>query len=806
MLQVARSLPLLLVPALAGAAALLQEAPPAETAGPPAENGVLRFRIQDPEGKAIPGRLTFVAADGSAPALFDRHDAAPGRLAVRDDVVYTLSGEGRITVPPGTWRVLATRGLEWSAAEAELAFAAGETTEWTATLVHEVDTSGWIGADFHLHTLTHSGHGDADMQERILSIVGEGVEFAVATDHDHNTDYGPTLEEVGASGELSAVTGDEISTPIGHFNAFPLDPSRPPVDASLTDANELFRLVRAETNAWGVTPVVQVNHPRWRGLDYFGFLGLDPVTATSADPRLSLDFDSIEVMNENGGGGFFDPSTSDVSSGNNVHSVLRDWFHLLNAGYRCAAVGNSDSHTVSASLAGFPRNFVRSSTDDPASIDPGEVAEAVKGKRLFATTGPFVDFDVQGVPMGGDATATERRITVRYRVQAASWIDCDRLEFVINGDVIRSVPIPPERTPVRLEGEQTFRLRDDVWLALLVQGDEPMAPIVRGNSAGPTALPLAVTNPVWVDVDGDGAWTSPRERFQELVRRGTQVQTRLQNDPARMRPSERREWLWAMGINPIEMRVEAAEAVESPDREVQLIGARIAEDVRNDWMQYSLRNALRRTHDDPYLHLALLRALLANEGGFRSGPELAAWFDRYGEVPFRRYAGEILERFPSVVPERIAAVGPYAGAGLGDELGPEADPERSEPPRGPAGEALAWREVAADARGFFDLAPAEGADGEGSASIAELWIRSPSKRRTLLALGSDDGCQAFLNGARLLDAPAARSARPAQDVLALELEAGWNRLLLRVRNEGGPTGLYLRLLDAGLTLAAGPPG
>ena len=30
---------------------------------------------------------------------------------------------------------------------------------------------GWVSGDFHLHTLTYSGHGDSNMPERIISIV-----------------------------------------------------------------------------------------------------------------------------------------------------------------------------------------------------------------------------------------------------------------------------------------------------------------------------------------------------------------------------------------------------------------------------------------------------------------------------------------------------------------------------------------------------------------------------------------------------------------------------------------------------------
>ena len=170
--------------------------------------------------------------DGSTPNLFPNAEAAPDDLAVRKNVIYSLSGAGAVTVPVGAYTVHASRGLEWSIASEELSFAPGELVTWRPVLRHEVDTTGWVSGDFHLHTLTYSGHGDSNLPERIISIVGEGVEFAVTTDHNHHTDYGPTVDQLDAGAHLTHVTGNEVSVPVGHFNAFPLEPDRAPPPSS----------------------------------------------------------------------------------------------------------------------------------------------------------------------------------------------------------------------------------------------------------------------------------------------------------------------------------------------------------------------------------------------------------------------------------------------------------------------------------------------------------------------------------------------------------------------------------------------
>jgi hypothetical protein len=38
-----------------------------------------------------------------------------------------------------------------------------------------------------VHTLTHSVHGDVTIDERAITLAGEGIELQVVTDHDHRS-------------------------------------------------------------------------------------------------------------------------------------------------------------------------------------------------------------------------------------------------------------------------------------------------------------------------------------------------------------------------------------------------------------------------------------------------------------------------------------------------------------------------------------------------------------------------------------------------------------------------------------------
>ncbi len=820
MRHVLRLLSLALVP-LAALLALEEEPVPLAGDGGVA---VLRFEIRERGGGLVPGRLTFLGEGGPRAELFPRVEAAPPTWAVRRNVVYALEGAGALTVPPGRYRLYASRGLEWSLDETVLELEAGAEARWTAELVHEVDTRGWISGDFHLHTLTHSGHGDASLEERIVSLVGEGVEFAVATDHNHNTDYAPTIAGLGAGAHLGAVTGNEVSVPVGHFNAFPLDPARAPLPKDFRDANELFRLLRGEQNPQGIVPVIQLNHPRWDGIDYFAQAGLDPVTATSTLATYSADFDSLEVLNENVGWGYYDPATDGVPTGSNLHSVLDDWFGLLNRGLRYAAVGNSDSHTVHSTFAGYPRNFVRSTTDDPAAVSPAEVAAAIRARSLFTTLGPFLDVAVDGVGMGGEVTARGGRVAVRLRIQAASWVACDRVRLVWNGDVVRTLPVPAGTGPLRLDVEETLEVDRDGWLVVLAEGDAPLAPLVLGDeSLGREARPLAVGNPVWIEGDGDGAWTSPRERARSCLQAllAGELAPAFQAEP----PSARAAWLLAAGeelgrtsaagSSAEELRLALAIlGLRDTARGVRLAAARLAERLAGPALLPELEERLRHDDVDAYLGLALARA---KHAAAPAGAELLlAYHERFGGQAVRRYSREIEAVAPGRRVEDFLVLGPFAAAGgqaaaeagAPQGLGPGAaaalDPSATF--RGKDGAELRWRPLAAEKQGYLDLlraAPEPGA-AEGAVVLAQTWLHVAEARRVLCAWGSDDGGRVWVGGELVDEHRGARSANPWEHLEAIDLAAGWNRVLFEVENGTGDFGLYFRVLAPEVEAAAAP--
>lgn len=456
-------------------------------------------------GSAIPCRLTLTQPDGTLQPLLAE---AAGPVAARTGVVYTSGGKATISVPTGEYVVYAGRGFEWSVAKQTLRVKAGDAPAVKMTLKREVDTHGWIAADSHIHTLTYSGHGDATVEERMLTIAGEGIELAISTDHNHHTDYAPAAATMGAPPWFTPVVGNEVTTKHGHFNAFPIRPGAPVVDANETDWAKLIPAIRA-------TPGVQVitlNHPRdlHSGFVPFGEGRFDPKTGRHADAA-AMNLDAMEVI-------------TSAAMQSDIHLLYRDWFALLNRGHRLSAVGSSDSHDVNRYILGQGRTYVAVNDSNPADLDLDSVWESYHRGRLLVSLGLLTDLKVDDRFKVGDlATGLGAGLRAEITVRSPSWVHADHVELYANGILLREQTLAPVH-----EARITWELpkpAHDVHLVAIATGPgvtEPFWEIPRPyQPASKSYIPRVIgsTNPIWIDADGDGKFSSAHAIAQDLLRK-----------------------------------------------------------------------------------------------------------------------------------------------------------------------------------------------------------------------------------------------------------------------------------------------
>lgn len=456
--------------------------------------GSLVFRVTDSADRPMPARLIVKGIGTTPDPIFGPDFSAAGG----HNEIHSGTGTGSVELPRGKYEVLITRGPEFSLVKRSVTIRAGEGVVLPAILVHEVDPHGWIAGDFHLHAAP-SIDSEVTLEDRIASLLAGGVDFAVATDHNHVTDYEPFVRAAVAEDRLGVGIGVEITTKDwGHFNAYPVPKnSKAPPFAGIAP-KEIFAFVREKLPG----AVLQVNHPWMAGYGYFRRAALNEATGDVWRKGFSFDFDTLEIVN-----GF------ELSNPDALDQNLSRWFKLLNLGRHYTAVGNSDSHKVSRQWAGYPRTYVNVEHDEPGTALMTEIASALRAGRTVVSMGPFVDVKVNGVGPGGLARADGETINVSVTVTAADWIDVASADIIVDG-VISEVLLarPAEQGNVRIDQTVELRVEADAWLVVVVKGTELMKTVLPGVHVPP----FAFTNAIFIDVDGDGVYRRPEAKPPEL--------------------------------------------------------------------------------------------------------------------------------------------------------------------------------------------------------------------------------------------------------------------------------------------------
>ncbi|MBD0378503.1 MAG: hypothetical protein ICV51_23100 [Flavisolibacter sp.] len=163
--------------------------------------------------QTIPARITIVNHEH---ALQTVGAATNNTLAVRPGFVYTGSGKAVFGLPAGTYTIYATRGFEYGVDSAKIIVKRGDQLHRKFVIRREVPTDGWVSSDTHIHTLTYSKHGDATIEERALTIAGEGIELPITTEHNITTDLKAVAKKMNVSAYFTPVMGMEWTTSVGH--------------------------------------------------------------------------------------------------------------------------------------------------------------------------------------------------------------------------------------------------------------------------------------------------------------------------------------------------------------------------------------------------------------------------------------------------------------------------------------------------------------------------------------------------------------------------------------------------------------
>lgn len=422
-----------------------------------------------------------------------------------------------LRLPPGRYRVLATRGPEWSIGEATVDLAPGARVPLEIDLpIRVVEAPGRVSADFHVHAAP-SDDSSLPLRMRLAAFAAMGAEVLVSTEHDVVFDYGPSVRAMGLEDRITSLVGVEITstmvgpvTPFtsGHANAFPLAPRPRAYRAGAPRAeNRRLRDVIADLRGRAERPILQLNHPRESGTDqglgsYLSHLAVSgepfdptrpldaepnrPFTSRAGNPGLrDFDFDAIELLN--------------AGSMEAYRLARGDWLSWLLQGERRTGTANSDSHSTGHPV-GLPRSYVAYTGGLGRDFEPERFMAAVRQGRITGSSGPVLDVSLGDA--GPGETFTGRSGELRVGVRRASWVPVDEIRVYVNGALV-------ERTPPSADGTLRVPLRFEADAFVTVEVEGAAAPGSIYGRIAPGHTPFAFTNPVFVDADGRPGWTAP---------------------------------------------------------------------------------------------------------------------------------------------------------------------------------------------------------------------------------------------------------------------------------------------------------
>lgn len=308
----------------------------------------------------------------------------------------------------------------------------------------------WYSGGLHAHTL----HSDGKLTAQDLARMAReaGLDFLAITDHNNTAHQRERIDVPG----LLVITGEEITTPGGHANAWGLAGERAFVDFRVLPGDPALQTIVDQARAQGA--LVSINHPY---ADCFA------CTWTHAVPQ---DLDAIEISN---------PGASSLAL------ALGLWDTLLREGRRVTAVGASDWHRTGQQPIGTAS--VRVWADE---LSTPAILDAIRRRRVVVmadgSTAPprlTVKSGAQTARVGDDlSVGPGATLDVEIACEGAAYAG-GRVDLVWRGEVVAQAPIPASG-PIRF----TRWANAEGYLRIHVY-----------TAAG---APLALTNPVFVTLQG----------------------------------------------------------------------------------------------------------------------------------------------------------------------------------------------------------------------------------------------------------------------------------------------------------------
>ena len=399
--------------------------------------------------------------------------------------------------------------------------------------------TGWT--NFDLPGPTQATTGGYNPGEMLSSALAEGVEIVARTEEDVHTDSSALRSEFRAEIDIAPLS-DAQRAPLGShplvvgartsvladgtFTAlFPPAPTtdrnggaRPSKGWNLADfiaqSEAGFTVVHRPRGPQGLFTLKGFSRTVALGTGVNAWWNQ---TGPASLGRKNGDFDALELLRAEG----FAAAGPDAWY-TEFKSVRDDWFALLSQQTPAVftkALGLSAARFSLDTPVGQARTYLKVGATAPTQDTLALVLSALKSGAAVASTGPLLNVSIGSVGPGGLVAGPVSSVSVVIALHAADWVPVDEVRVVVNGSAT------PILVPLSSFTASTtdFTLKTATVTVPLPAGKDAWLVVEAGVARNQTGAyragtpwnrimkglyPIAITNPIFVDVTGSG-YTPP---------------------------------------------------------------------------------------------------------------------------------------------------------------------------------------------------------------------------------------------------------------------------------------------------------
>jgi len=446
----------------------------------------VRLAFRSPAGRYIPpyGHRTEIN-DG----WFQDYGAD---VKLMDTSFAYVDGTFQVELPVGDVYLEMTKGFEYKSVRRRLQIHPGQRElKLEIGRMADLRSQGWVTADTHVHFLSPT--------TALLEAGAEGlnlVNLLAAQWGDLFTNVGDITREplLSRDKETMVWVGSENRQHIlGHIGM--LGPNAPVFPMSAAGVDESY-----------------LGDPVWNSMAYWadacrerGGLAVAvhfpyPTGEIAADVVLSK-IDAVELWPQRPGG---------AQPGHFNFLRFLDWYRYLNCGYRLPAVGGTDKMGAYMPV-GTNRAYTYIGKEE---FSFPNWAKAVRSGNTFVTSGPLLMFQADGHTPGQEITLGAGGGTIQAHASAKSFIPFNRLEIVLNGQVVASREAASGTHELTLT--EMIRVPGPGWMAARCSSE--LGPVTSWEF-----MVQAHTSPVYLVVPGQELFSAQTAAYMLALIDGSQA-------------------------------------------------------------------------------------------------------------------------------------------------------------------------------------------------------------------------------------------------------------------------------------------